>query len=242
MLLPHELLEIRSTLQRAQTLRNILVRVEGRYPVMADIAYRIEPVLHVADQIGQVLNDRGEVMDSASPKLARLRSGDQSSAEPADGPVECVINSPTRRSISRSRLSRSGRALRRPPQSGVQGPYPRSDPRPVFQRRDAVHRAVRCGGVEQTTGANCRWTRKRKRRLLAELSDLVADEAPPTSARRWRRWPCLDLIFAARYADDLRATEPELVEWKKVGKEGPGRKRERRKSGKLKWRAMDRDY
>jgi DNA mismatch repair protein MutS2 len=58
------------------------------------------------------------------------------------------------------------------------------------------------------------------RRLLAELSDLVGDEAPQIR-QTVEALALLDLIFArARYADDLRATEPELVGFSARGKKG----------------------
>ena len=67
------------------------------------------------------------------------------------------------------------------------------------------------------------------RRLLAELSDLVADEAPHIR-QTVEALALLDLIFArARYADDLRASEPELVELK--ADEGKGRKRREGRRG-----------
>ena len=224
-LLPHELLEIRSTLQRARTLRNILVRVEGRYPVMADIAYRIEPVLHVADQIGQVLNDRGEVMDSASPKLARLRSEIKVVQSRLMDRLSRVINSPD-----------TAQYLQEPIVTQRQGRYVVPLKAEFKGRiRGLIHDQSSSGATLfiEPFGAvelNNDWRKlqmdeeEEVRRLLAELSDLVADEAPYIR-QTVEALAILDLIFArARYADDLRATEPELVEWKKVGKEGPGGK------------------
>lgn len=232
-LLPNELLEIRSTLQRARTLRNILVRVEGRYPVLADIAYRIEPVLHVADQIGQVLNDRGEVMDSASPKLARLRSEIKVVQSRLMDRLSRVINSPD-----------TAQYLQEPIVTQRQGRYVVPLKAEFKGRiRGLIHDQSSSGATLfiEPFGAvelNNEWRKLQMdeedevRRLLAELSDLVADEAPYIR-QTVEALAILDLIFArARYADDLRATEPELVEWKKEGKGKDGKEGKRGKDGK----------
>ncbi|MCB0203811.1 MAG: Smr/MutS family protein [Anaerolineae bacterium] len=219
-LLPNELLEIRSTLQRARSLRNILVRVEGRYPVLADIAYRIEPVLHVADQIGQVLNDRGEVMDSASPKLARLRAEIKVVQSRLMDRLNRVISSPATAQYLQEAIitQRQGRYVV-PLKAEFKG-----------RIRGLIHDQSSSGAtlfIEPfaVVEMNNEWRKlqldeeEEVRRLLAELSDLVADEAPYIR-QTVEALAVLDLIFArARYADDLRATEPELVEWKKAEKE-----------------------
>ena len=221
-LLPHELLEIRSTLQRARTLRNILVRVEGRYPVLADIAYRIEPVLHVADQIGQVLNDRGEVMDSASPKLARLRAEVKVVQNRLMDRLSRIISTPT-----------TAQYLQEPIVTQRQGRYVVPLKAEFKGRiRGLIHDQSASGAtlfIEPfgVVEMNNEWRKLQLdeedevRRLLAELSDLVADEAPYIR-QTVEALAQLDLIFArARYADDLRATEPELVEWQReTGKQG----------------------
>ncbi|MCS6826232.1 MAG: hypothetical protein NZ553_06445, partial [Caldilinea sp.] len=73
-LLPPDLLEIKFTLQRARQLRTLLIRLEPSFPHLAEMAADIEPCDHLVEQIGQCINDRGDVMDSASPELARIRS------------------------------------------------------------------------------------------------------------------------------------------------------------------------
>ncbi|PJF46227.1 MAG: endonuclease MutS2, partial [Candidatus Thermofonsia Clade 3 bacterium] len=73
-LLPPDLLEIKFTLQRARQLRTLLTRLEPSFPHLAEMAADIEPCDHLVEQIGQCINDRGDVVDSASPELARIRS------------------------------------------------------------------------------------------------------------------------------------------------------------------------
>ncbi len=72
-LLAPDLLEIRNTLLRARSLRNLFVRLEQSFPHLADIAVNIEPCSHVIDEIGRCVNDRGDVVDTASAELAKVR-------------------------------------------------------------------------------------------------------------------------------------------------------------------------
>jgi DNA mismatch repair protein MutS2 len=70
---PPELLDIRATLVSARTLRRNLARSNDLYPRLAFIAAGLDDIPALGDAIGRVLNDRAEVMDEASPDLARIR-------------------------------------------------------------------------------------------------------------------------------------------------------------------------
>lgn len=72
-LMPSELLEIRQTLIAARDLQRTLTRLTEAYPRLADIAQRIEPCPGLVNDIGQAIDERGEVKSSASPDLARIR-------------------------------------------------------------------------------------------------------------------------------------------------------------------------
>ena len=69
-----DLLEVKNTLLRARSLRNLLTRLEHAFPRLAAMAFNIEPCDHVVAEIGRCINDRGEVVDGASAKLASIRS------------------------------------------------------------------------------------------------------------------------------------------------------------------------
>ena len=73
LLTPPELLDIRVTLASARTLHRSLARMNEVYPRIAFIATGLDDIPAVGDAIGRVLNDRAEVMDDASPDLARIR-------------------------------------------------------------------------------------------------------------------------------------------------------------------------
>ena len=70
---PHEILEVRGTLRSARKLRSLLVRLEEEYPLLADTAARLDPLPELADAIGRCLDEDGNVLDTASPELARIR-------------------------------------------------------------------------------------------------------------------------------------------------------------------------
>jgi DNA mismatch repair protein MutS2 len=224
-LLAGDLLEIRSTLLRARGLRGLLTRLEARFPNMADIGFRIEPVAHVADQIATVINERGEVLDSASPRLARLRGEIKvvqgrlmerlskliSSSDTAQYLQEAIVTQRQGRYVIPLRAEFKGRIRGLIHDQSASGATLFIEPFGVVELNNEW-RKLQLDEQEEI------------RRLLAELSDLVGSEAPRIR-QTVEALALLDLIIArARYADDLRASEPELVEFKE--------KKERRERGK----------
>jgi DNA mismatch repair protein MutS2 len=70
---PGDLLDVRGTLLSAQSLQQSLTRLKQQFPHLADIAGRIAPCPELVESIGRCLDERGQVQDSASEKLARVR-------------------------------------------------------------------------------------------------------------------------------------------------------------------------
>ncbi len=70
---PQDLLDIRDTLTRSRAVRRTLLRLAHDVPRLAEIASRLMDESHAADEISRCVNDRGEVVDSASPVLQRIR-------------------------------------------------------------------------------------------------------------------------------------------------------------------------
>ena len=70
---PQTLLDIRYTLRRATTLRRTIGRMHGQYPLISDIINEAEECTGLQEAISKVLNDNGEIMDNASPRLAIIR-------------------------------------------------------------------------------------------------------------------------------------------------------------------------
>ncbi|HUG34027.1 MAG TPA: hypothetical protein VMJ90_04610, partial [Anaerolineales bacterium] len=70
---PVQLLDIKSTLISCRGLKKSLERRTDEYPRLAQTAAGLPESHGVVDAITRILSDRGEVLDSASPKLADLR-------------------------------------------------------------------------------------------------------------------------------------------------------------------------
>ncbi|MGB0388567.1 MAG: endonuclease MutS2 [Ardenticatenaceae bacterium] len=70
---PNELLTIRQTLISGRRLQRVISRANHQFPLLAEIVAQIEPSDALIDAIGQAIDDDGQVRDSASPALRRLR-------------------------------------------------------------------------------------------------------------------------------------------------------------------------
>lgn len=211
-LLSPDLLEIRSTLVQARSLRATLTRLDHRFPNLADIAYRIEPVPHLADQIAQIVSERGEILDNASPTLARIRSEIKIAQGRLLDRLNRLVTSPN-----------TAQYLQEPIVTQRQGRYV-IPLRAEFKGRirGLIHDQSSSGAtlfIEpfSVVELNNEWRKLQLdeqdeiRRLLAELSELVGEEAPYIR-QTVDSLAILDLIFArARYSDELSATQPELV-------------------------------
>ena len=68
-----DLLEIGITLASAREIYRKLSPLVEDYPLLAARAGEIRPLTHVIDEIRRCLDDDGQVVDAASPELARLR-------------------------------------------------------------------------------------------------------------------------------------------------------------------------
>jgi DNA mismatch repair protein MutS2 len=70
---PQQLLDVKSTLISCRELKKSLERKMDEYPRLAQLAAGLPESHGIVDAISRVLSERGEVLDSASPKLSTLR-------------------------------------------------------------------------------------------------------------------------------------------------------------------------
>jgi DNA mismatch repair protein MutS2 len=70
---PAELLDVQATLAQAHTVRETVDRLRVYLPYLAEISDRIGDFREITSEIGRCINQRGEVVDGASPVLAQLR-------------------------------------------------------------------------------------------------------------------------------------------------------------------------
>ncbi len=211
-LLPQELLDIRSTLQRARLIRQAIVRGRHQFPNLADWAAQIEPCEHVVDEIGRCLDDNGDVLDTASPKLANIRKRLRQQRDRLIQTLERMIhNSEVSQYLQEPLITqRHGRYVI-PLKAEHKGRIPglihdqSASGATLFVEPLAVvemGNAVRELELEEE---------REIRRILTDLSHLVADEAPYI-VRTVEVLAYLDLVFAkARYAEDLDAIIPEVL-------------------------------
>jgi DNA mismatch repair protein MutS2 len=68
-----ELLDIRNTLVAVRQLKGNVTRLASQAPLLADVARRMDEVGPLIARIDRAINPRGEVLDTATPVLARLR-------------------------------------------------------------------------------------------------------------------------------------------------------------------------
>ncbi|MHB8618017.1 MAG: endonuclease MutS2 [Chloroflexota bacterium] len=71
---PEEFLDILSTIESSRAMHALLRRGEIECPHLVLLAGRLHPFDNLRSQIAAAINDRAEVVDSASPALARLRA------------------------------------------------------------------------------------------------------------------------------------------------------------------------
>jgi len=93
-LAPADLLDIRGTLVAAQTLQRDLGRLERQFPRLADIAGRIAPCPDLVEEIAHCLDERGEVRDSASAELSRIRHELRAAHSRLQERLQRIISSP----------------------------------------------------------------------------------------------------------------------------------------------------
>ena len=72
-----ELLAIKDTLISARELSRVFERGAETYPALTEIGIYLPPPPGIVDVISHTISERGDVLDSASPKLGSIRSRDQ---------------------------------------------------------------------------------------------------------------------------------------------------------------------
>ena len=68
-----ELLNIQSTLAAGRTVRATIVRLNEQLPLLSEVAQHIADSSRLEAEIARCIDQRGEVLDSASPALGRIR-------------------------------------------------------------------------------------------------------------------------------------------------------------------------
>lgn len=206
------LLEIVATLASARRLRTTLLKLDpAMFPLLREIAADLPLLPEIEDAITRAIGDDGQVLDSASPKLARLRAEVRTAFNRLQEKLHNLIMS-------------HGDALQEPIITVRNGRY-------VIPVKATHRRAVRGLVHDQSaSGAtlyiepltvvdlNNTWRElqlaehEEVERILAELSTQVGDHADAI-VTGVEALATLDLAFAmARYAVIMRCVMPDIVD------------------------------
>ena len=209
---PEELLDLRSTLISARTLSRMFDRHREQLPGLASVVARLEVPVGLIEAISRVLDERGEVLDSASEKLAEIRYSlrgahdrlrtklDRLVHDPKTAPMlqDPIVTQRDGRFVIPLRAEFKGRLKAVIHDQSSSGATLFVEPLAVVDLNNQVRELELA-------------ERDEIRRILTELSTEVG--AGGEAIRRTvSALADLDLALAkARYAEDLVATEPELL-------------------------------
>ena len=213
-----ELLDVKSTLVAARNLIRLFDRLVAQFPYLSDIAARLPAPPGLIDAITRAISDRGDVLDSASVKLATIRHDLRIVHDRLLTKMQHMVSDPKMVPLLQEALvtQRDGRYVL-PLRAEFKG-----------RIRAIVHDQSASGatlfveplGVVELNNQYRELElaeRDEERRVLADLSQQVAShgeellQAVDVIAE-------LDMIFAcAKYAEDLHAQEPTLNPFPKKG-------------------------
>lgn len=207
-----DLLNIRSTMRRATTIKRTLGRMKQQYPLLADLAEQAEECINLQDAIGSAIEDSGEVKDSASARLAVIRREMQVAFDRLQTRLNRLLNVHAKSGFLQEQLitTRNGRYVI-PIKADHKGKIP-----------GIVHDSSSSGAtlfIEpiETVELNNKWREmqieeeKEIRRILLALTDMVAADSRAI-VRTVDVLAYLDLVLAkAHYAEWLNASEPTLM-------------------------------
>ncbi len=209
-----DLLNIRNTIVAARNLKRILIKAEDDYPNLAAIAYLIEDCPGLVSAISGTFDDRGEVADSASSKLARIRQEQRAVYGRIQDKLQRLLNSSMNQYLQEPIITmRNGRyviPLRADARGRIKGIVHDQSGSGATLWVEPINTVELNNEYRQLFLAE----EEEVQRILAELSAKVAEQADSIK-RVVERMAELDLIFArAQYATALKAIAPKFVEWR----------------------------
>jgi DNA mismatch repair protein MutS2 len=218
---PNDLLDVKYTLVAARTLRRTFERMTEQFPHLWFIAERLTPPSGLIDAISRAISDRGDILDTASDRLANIRRDLRIARERLLSKLQRMVGDPKNAPLLQEALitQRDGRYVL-PLRSEFKG-----------RIKSIVHDQSASGAtlfveplaVVELNNQNRELQlaeRDEERRILAELSrmtglnaEIILDTVDAVAD--------LDLALArARYAEDLQASEPVLHALKPQKKAG----------------------
>lgn len=209
---PNQLLDIKYTLIASRSLRRIFEKQSDQFPHISELALRLPPPLGLVDAISRTLSERGEVLDSASDKLASIRRDLRIQHDRLLSRMQSMLSNPDIAPYLQDNLitQRDGRYVI-PLRADFKGKV-----------KAVVHDSSSSGAtlfveplsvVEQNNKYRELLLEERDevRRVLAELSRHVGEYAA-VLMEMVNAIADLDLAFScAKYAEDIHAYEPLIL-------------------------------
>jgi DNA mismatch repair protein MutS2 len=216
-LTPEQFLEVRDTLIAAGRLKQTISKAAERFPLLAETAYNLDEGKPLIDAINRTIDDNGQVLDSASPRLAQLRRDLQVAHGRLHTKLQSIISSSQNAPYLQEALitQRGGRYVI-PVKADARG-----------RIKGIVHDQSSSGAtlfIEPLATVEINneirelelAEQNEVLRILLELSALVGDRAEPIR-RTVGALADLDAAFAkAKFAHALRASQPNLVDFDPV--------------------------
>ena len=213
-----ELLEVKATLAAARELKRGLTRLGARYPLLSGSAQALPECAGVVEAITAALNERGEVLDSAAPRLRALRTDLRSAHDRLLTKLQSIISSARNAPyLQEPIITQRGDRYVIPLKANFKG-----------RIRGLVHDQSTSGAtlfIEPLAVVELanQWRTLQAaeaaevRRILLELSALVGAQATAICTLV-QLLAELDLALAkARHADALQAFPAELQAWAAAG-------------------------
>jgi DNA mismatch repair protein MutS2 len=212
MLLPIDLLAVRSTLIASREIRRTLIKAADQFPRLAAIAQRLFESSGIINEISRCIDENNsEVRDDATPELAAIRRELRDSSNRLQDKLRRMISSTTNAKYLQEAIitQRSGRFV-----IPVKADYRSRVPGIVHDQSasGATLFVEPLSTVELNNKLRELQLREERevQRVLQMLSGLIAQEAQPIT-HTVEALAELDVILAkARYCDDLQAIEPAL--------------------------------
>jgi DNA mismatch repair protein MutS2 len=228
---PQALLDIKSTLIACRELKKSLSEAAEEVPRLADISVGLPETHGLVSAITRVLSERGEVLDSASPKLGSIRREKKVSHDRLMSKLQKYITDSKTTSMLQEAIitQRDGRYVI-PLRAEFKG-----------RIKSVVHDQSSSGAtlfVEPLAVVDLNNSirelelaeRDEEHRVLAELSAQVGEHAEELTYGI-ENLAVLDLTFAkAKYADEIDASEPILHEIKDIRHQTSDKKNKKEQS------------
>jgi DNA mismatch repair protein MutS2 len=216
-----DLLDIRNTIIAGRNLNRAIVKAAAEFPYLAAIAELIEDCPGLVIAINNTIDERGEVLDSASPRLAKIRSEMRATHGRIQDKLQRLLGSSQNQWLQEAIITQRGGRYVVPVRADAKG-----------RIKGIVHDQSGSGATlwiepMQTVELNNEYRSLQIQeqdeiaRILKELSGKVAEQSDSIK-RIVERMAELDLIFArARYSANIKGVRPDFVEWREFEQPKP---------------------